>query len=122
MQEKIQALREQVLSAMQQTQTGRALYELKVQFQTELKGIMGGMKDLAKEDRPAFGKLVNELKQGVEEAFEARSAVVREMEMRQQYEAERVDITMPGKSYKAGALHPITLVKSIVAFSPALTT
>lgn len=112
MQEKINALREKVLSAMQQTQTGRALYELKVQFQTELKGIMSGMKDLAKEDRPAFGKLVNELKQSVETEFEARGAVVREMEMRQKYEAERVDITMPGKSYKAGALHPITLVKN----------
>ncbi len=112
MQEKINALREQVLSAMQQTQTSRALYELKVQFQTELKGIMSGMKDLAKEDRPAFGKLVNELKQSVEAEFEARGEVVREMEMRQKYEAERVDITMPGKSYKAGALHPITLVKN----------
>ena len=112
MQEKIQALREEVLSAMQQTQTGRALYELKVQFQTQLKGIMSGMKDLAKEDRPAFGKLVNELKQSVEAEFEARGGVVREMEMRQKYEAERVDITMPGKNYKAGALHPITLVKN----------
>ena len=112
MKEKIEALRLAIESEMEQTQTGRALYELKVRFQTELKGIMSGMKDLAKEDRPAFGKLVNELKQGVEAEFEARGAVVREMEMRQKYEAERVDITMPGKSYKAGALHPITLVKN----------
>ena len=55
MKEKIEALRSEITAAMGQTETGRALYELKVKFQTELKGIMSGMKDLAKEDRPTFG-------------------------------------------------------------------
>ena len=112
MKEKIEALRLETERAMAETETGRGLYELKVKFQTELKGIMSGMKDLAKEDRPAFGKIVNEFKQGIEEKFEARAVVVREMEMQKKYASERVDITMPGKKYKAGALHPITLVKN----------
>ena len=83
MQQKIDALRAEVLAAIAQTQTGRSLYEVKVKFQTELKTIMSGMKDLAKEDRPAFGKIVNEFKQAMETAFEERAVVVREMEMRQ---------------------------------------
>ena len=83
-----------------------------MKFQAELKVIMGGMKDLPKEEKPAFGKIVNEFKQSMEEKFEARNAIVREMEMQKKYEAEKVDITMPGKTYKAGALHPITLVKN----------
>ena len=98
MKEKIESLRAQIESAMEQTETGRALYELKVKFQTELKGIMSGMKDLAKEDRPTFGKIVNEFKQGMEEKFEARAAVVRQMEMEKKYAEERIDITMPGKN------------------------
>ena len=112
MKEKIESLRSQIESAMEEAETGRGLYELKVKFQTELKGIMSGMKDLAKEDRPAFGKIVNEFKQAMEEKFENRAVVVREMEMQKKYLSERVDITMPGKAYKAGALHPITLVKN----------
>ena len=112
MKEKIEALRLAVESEMEQTQTGRALYELKVRFQTELKGIMSGMRDLPKEDRPAFGKIVNELKQGVEEKFELRAQVVKKMEMEQKYASERIDISMPGKSRENGALHPITLVKN----------
>ena len=111
MKEKIATLCAQIDEAMQQTETGRALYELKVKFQTELKGIMSGMKDLPKEERPAFGKIVNEFKQSMEEKFEARAIVVRDMEMQQKYAKERIDITMPGKSYKTGALHPITLVQ-----------
>ena len=48
MKEKLQALRAEIESAIEQTQTGRALYELKLQFQAELKTIMSGMRDLPK--------------------------------------------------------------------------
>ena len=48
MQEKINALRAEILAAMEGTESGRALYELKVKFQQELKTIMAGMKDLSK--------------------------------------------------------------------------
>ena len=112
MKEKIEALKKEITLALEKTETGRAVYELKMKFQAELKVIMGGMKDLPKEEKPAFGKVVNEFKQSMEEKFEARNAIVREMEMQKKYEAEKVDITMPGKTYKAGALHPITLVKN----------
>ena len=112
MKEKIESLRAEIESAIGQTETGRALYELKVKFQTSLKDIMGGMKNLPKEEKPLFGKVVNEFKQNMEAQFEARAVVVKEMELKAQYEKERIDITMPGKSYKAGALHPITLVKN----------
>ena len=117
MKEKIERLRQEIENAMQQTQTGRALYELKVRFQTELKGVMSGMKDLPKEDRPAFGKIVNEFKQAMEEKFDARALVVRKMEMQEKYQNEQIDITMPGRTYKSGALHPITLSTFLQAWA-----
>ena len=55
MQEKLNALRADILAAMEQTESGRALYELKVKFQQELKTIMAGMKELPKEEKPVFG-------------------------------------------------------------------
>lgn len=112
MQEKIQSLKAKIDDEMQKTETGRALYELKMKFQAELKGIMSGMKELPKEDRPSFGKLVNEFKQETEEKFEARAAAVRQKEMEAKYASERIDVTMPGRKYEAGALHPVTLVKN----------
>ena len=112
MKEKIEALRVEIESAMENTQTSRALYELKLKFQAELKGVMSGMRDLPKEDRPTFGKIVNEFKQAIEEKFEARAIVVKQKEMDAKYASERIDITMPGKTVKKGALHPITLVKN----------
>lgn len=112
MQEKIRALREKTEAAMRETETGRALYELKTRFQAELKSIMSGMKDLPKEERPAFGKLINEFKEAMENKFEGRAAVVRQKEMEAKYAAEQIDVTMPGRQYRPGALHPITLVKN----------
>jgi len=112
MQEKIQSLREEIVGALNQTQTGRAVYEVKLKFQAELKTIMSGMKDLPKEERPTFGKVVNEFKQSMEALFEERAVIVRQMEMEKKYASERVDISMPGRNYQAGALHPITLVKN----------
>ena len=85
MQAKINGLRKEICEAMEQTETGRALYELKLSFQAELKTIMSGMKDLPKEERPVFGKLVNEFKQAMESAFEARAVKVKQMEMEKKY-------------------------------------
>ena len=112
MQEKIKALGAAMDVEIEKVETGRGLYELKMKFQAELKGILSGMKDLPKEERPAFGKIVNEFKGVWEEKFESYAAIIKEKEMQQKYAAERIDITMPGKKYAAGALHPITLVKN----------
>lgn len=112
MQKEIDELREKVLVAIGETKAVRALYDLKMRFQSDLKGISGGMKDLPKEERPAFGKILNQFKTDVETIFEERAAVLKEEEMQKKYEAEKVDITLPGKMRKAGALHPITLVKN----------
>ncbi len=112
MKEKIEKLRVEIENAMEETATGTELYQVKLKFQAELKTIMGGMKDLPKEEKPTFGKIVNEFKQVMEEKFEARSVIVRQKEMEAKYQKERIDITMPGKSRKNGGLHPITLVKN----------
>ena len=112
MQKEIDELREKVLAAIGETKAVRALYDLKMRFQSDLKGISGGMKDLPKEERPAFGMILNQFKTDVETIFEERAAVLKEEEMQKKYEAEKVDITLPGKMRKAGALHPITLVKN----------
>ena len=75
MKEKIESLRSQIESAMEEVETGRGLYELKVKFQTELKGIMSGMKDLAKEDRPVVGQLVNDARAAIETVLEEKKII-----------------------------------------------
>ncbi|MBQ9729288.1 MAG: phenylalanine--tRNA ligase subunit alpha [Clostridia bacterium] len=112
MKQKIENLRLETEAAIAGAESGRALYEAKMKFQASLKEVMSGMKDLAKEERPAFGKIVNEFKQTMESAFEERAIVVRQKEMEEKYRSEQIDVTMPGKRVVSGALHPITVVKN----------
>ena len=75
-----------------------------------------GMKSLSKEDKPRIGKLLNEVRNAVGGAIDARKAGL---------EAERdakalagVDLTLPGTPVAAGSIHPITqmLERAIAIF------
>ena len=113
-QDKIREIGAKFAEAIANTETGKKLYELKMKFQSDMKEIMGAMKELPKEERPAFGKTVNEFKQSMENRFEEQSSVVRQKELEKKYEAEKIDVTMPGRKYAPGALHPVTVVKNML--------
>ncbi len=63
---------------------------------------------LPPEDRPAFGKRVNEIKQALEAAYTARAEVVKHAELTRQLEAGAVDVTLPGRPVTPGHLHLTT--------------
>jgi len=90
-----------------------ALNELKVQFlgkKGRVTALMKGMAQLAPEERPAMGKVVNEVKARLEEIFETRLREVREHDLERRLAQECVDVTLPGRRFPKGSLHPITLV------------
>ena len=64
---------------------------------------------LAKEERPAFGRRANEVKRSLESAFEERSQALRAAALERSLQAERLDVTLPGRTPQQGRLHPITL-------------
>lgn len=68
--------------------------------------LIRSMKDAAKEDRPRFGKWLNELRETVVSALEKRVAALN-IEADQALLAG-MDFTLPGTSPDLGALHPLT--------------
>ncbi len=63
---------------------------------------------LPKEDRPAFGRRVNEVKQLLQQAFESRRREVRDQELAQRLQEEAIDVTLPGRPVVPGHLHLTT--------------
>ena len=63
---------------------------------------------LPAEERPAAGQTANAAKQRIEAAYAAQSQQVRDRELTRQLEAERIDVTLPGRRLHTGNLHPIT--------------
>ncbi len=93
----------------------KELNDVKVKYQGkngEVTKLMQGMRDILKEDRPAFGKLVNDLRTQIDVLYDARENELKEAELLKTFEDEAIDITLPSKKREIGSLHPLTLVKN----------
>ncbi len=69
------------------------------------------MGKLNPEAKREFGQTVNDLKNYIETAVEARRAQFREQTQQRQLEQDRLDITLPGLRPRFGHLHPITQLR-----------
>lgn len=67
---------------------------------------------LKPEDRPAYGKAVNELKSFIEEEIHKIESILRKAEQEKRMRSEAIDITLPGKYTPFGREHPVNRVLS----------
>ena len=72
--------------------------------------ILRGLGDLDPAERPAAGKLANDVKQRLEAAFQARKDALEAAAQAARLRAERLDVTLPGRPRPVGRLHPSTQV------------
>ena len=63
---------------------------------------------LSPEDRPLFGKRVNQIKKELEVAYQERQNGVRAAEMLSRLAAESLDVTLPGRRQWRGRMLPAT--------------
>jgi phenylalanyl-tRNA synthetase alpha chain len=68
-------------------------------------GELKKLRDLPKEDRPAFGQAMNQLRTRVEEQLEERFAAAKESELSARQRP--IDVTRPGFPFAVGRAHPI---------------
>ena len=76
-----------------------------------VQGLMNGIKEVAKEEKKAYGQFVNEVKTWVQEKYDEKKAEIETFELQQKYERETINVTMPVKTRPMGNLHPLTAVK-----------
>lgn len=63
---------------------------------------------LSAAERPAAGQAINEAKQQVQTAINARNADLKAAELAIKLAAERIDVSMPGRRTTVGGLHPVS--------------
>lgn len=115
MEQKIKALRAQMEDRLSHVDSREKLAAFWQDFLGK-KGIvadlMKGLGAVAKEDRPAMGKVINDFKVQAEQRYREYSERMEQMEMAARNRREQVDITLPAKKRETGNLHPITIVKN----------
>ena len=73
-------------------------------FTEEMKGVA----KLSPEERPARGAVINAAKTKVVTALNAKRDAFAAEALKQKLAAEAVDITLPGRKFAEGSLHPVT--------------
>ena len=119
MEDRIAALQTEAVVAIKAAADRKSLDAARVLYlgkSGEITRLSEGMREVAKDDRPRIGKLLNDLRQAVNTAMEQKES---ELSAAADSGAlASLDITLPGTSHKQGSLHPLTLLldKAVTIF------
>ncbi|WP_110656155.1 phenylalanine--tRNA ligase subunit alpha [Salinicola halimionae] len=105
------ALVNEARAAIAGAEDAQVLDQVRVRFlgkKGEITALLKGLGQLSAEERPAAGERINEAKQALQRELEHRKQVIEQAAMQTRLEAERIDVTLPGRGEINGGLHPVT--------------
>lgn len=112
--EDLQPLTEAALAEVADATALRELDEVRVKYLGKKGSISALLKSLGKlsaEERPKAGAVINEARQQVQAAIEARKTALENAALAEQLASETLDVTLPGRGEKVGGLHPVTRIR-----------
>ena len=112
MKEKLQAIREEALAQIEQAGALDKLNDIRIANlgkKGKLTQVLKSMKDVAPEDRPKVGQIVNDTRTIIEEKIQKTRKKLAKKAREQQLKPEVIDVTLPEKKNSVGHSHPNTI-------------
>ena len=109
--ESLEALKTAAIEAIDRAETPGELEQLRVDYlgkKGSLTGLLKTLGGLAADERPKAGALINAAKQELADRLNSKRATLEAAALNARLEAERIDVTLPGRAVDCGGLHPIT--------------
>ncbi|MNO27178.1 Phenylalanine--tRNA ligase alpha subunit [compost metagenome] len=113
MKERLEALKHEAVEQLEKVADAMNLNDLRVKYlgkKGALTEILRGMGSLSAEERPVIGQVANEVRGAIESLIERKQSDFQRLETEQRLAAEKVDVTLPGRKLKQGAIHPLNQV------------
>ena len=113
MKERLEEISKMTKETVEQITTSQEIKELKAKVlgkKSELTEILRGMGQIAAEQRPVVGELVNKVRTEIEEMIDSKEKKFEEAELKRKVEAEKIDITLPATRIKRGSIHPLNRI------------
>lgn len=110
--EKLEQINKQVLEQLEASKDLNDLNRIRVEVlgkKGQLTDLLKSMKDVAPQDRPRVGQMVNEARASIEAAMEARKRRMEEALLDLKLKNEVIDVTLPAKKSRLGHSHPNTI-------------
>ena len=112
--EKVQQVKNDGLMAIEKCENLEQLNQVRIDYLSKkghVQGLMALMKDLSKEEKPAFGQEVNDCKQALTKALDAKMEVLQKDALKAKLEKEKIDITVAGYKPNIGTVHPLMMIQ-----------
>lgn len=109
MKEKLEQIKKEAIAQIEKSDALEALNDVRINFlgkKGELTAVLKGMKDVAPEDRPKVGQLVNETRAEIERVLEEAQKKLEAFKREAQMKSEVIDVTLPAKKNNVGHRHP----------------
>ncbi len=110
--EKLQAILEHAIADIEASDALDKLNDVRVNVlgkKGELTAVLKGMKDVAPEDRPKVGQLVNDARANIESKLEEAKTKLEAEFQEKKLASEVIDVTLPAKKANVGHRHPNTI-------------
>lgn len=108
---KLEELKTTALRELEDIDVAKDLESWRVRYlgkKSELTTALRSLATLPIEERKAVGNLANQIKTQLENELEQKRQTLQEKKIASLAKEEEIDITLPGHSYPAGHLHPLT--------------
>ena len=112
MQENLSKILEQAKEQLKEVRSIQDAEAVKVKIlgkKGELTGILRSMGGLSPEQRKEFGMAANKTRADIEQMLEETLSKLKEEAKNAKFKAEKIDVTEPGRPYKIGTKHPLTI-------------
>ena len=109
MRDKLEAIKAEALAKIESAEVVSTLNDVKVAIlgkKGELTQVLKSMKDVAPEDRPKVGQMVNEARQAIETALDEKTKSINRALRAEKMKRETIDVTLPGVKKLTGHRHP----------------
>jgi len=109
----IEKIREEFLIDIANANTTSEIEEIKVKYlgkKGPIQGLMKHLKDATAEERPLFGKWINDFKEYTSQQIEQKFTTLLENEENNRLKAETIDVTLPGRKRYSGRKHIVNAV------------
>ncbi|GAB4119858.1 MAG: phenylalanine--tRNA ligase subunit alpha [Sideroxydans sp.] len=109
--QELQTILDDALASFAATADAAELENVKARYlgkEGSLTALLKGLGKLSAADRPAAGARINQVKQQIETALQARREAIQQLALQAKLAGESLDVTLPGRGLGVGGLHPVT--------------
>ncbi len=106
-------IHEEANKAIQDVDTEQKLNEVRSFYmgkKSPLSQIMKSLANLCQEEKKEIGQKINEVRTKINEQLDSKKREIKKREIELKLSSEKVDITLPGRVFPSGSIHPLQQV------------